>query len=66
MPLGIAPTRVALICLLGAIGAGTAASGEDERLGRRPGRDKPSKPFPLDLAFSRRNLAYLDKASSRR
>ena len=64
MLLRTALTRVALICLLGAIGAGTVASGDDERPGRRPGPAKPSEPFPLDLAFSyRRDFSDFEKAA---
>ena len=63
MPLRTVLTRVALICLLGAIGAGTAASGDDERSGRRPGPARPSEPFPLDLAFSRRDFSDFEKAA---
>ena len=63
MPLRTVLSRVALICLLGATGAGTAASGDDERSGRRPGPAKPSEPFPLDLAFSRRDFSYFEKAA---
>src|SRR4051794_3307253 len=64
MPLRTALTRVALSCLLGAIGAGTAASGDDDRSGRRPGPAKPSDPFPLDLAFSyRRDFFHYEKAA---
>ena len=63
MPLRTVLSRVALICLLGAIGAGTAASGDDERSGRRPGPAKPAEPFPLDLAFSRRDFSYFEKAA---
>jgi hypothetical protein len=44
MPLGTVFSRVVLICLLGATGAGTAATGDDERSGRHPGPAKPSKP----------------------
>jgi dipeptidyl aminopeptidase/acylaminoacyl peptidase len=63
MPLRTVLSRVALICLLGATGAGTVASGDDERSGRRPGSVKPSEPFPLDLAFSRRDFSYFEKAA---
>jgi dipeptidyl aminopeptidase/acylaminoacyl peptidase len=57
-------SRVALICLVGAIAAGTAASGDDERSERRPVPAKPSEPFPLDLAFSyRRDFSDYEKAA---
>lgn len=63
MPLRTALSRVTLFCLLGAIGAGAVASGADEHSGRRPGPVKPPKPFPLDLAFTRRDFSYFEKAA---
>jgi hypothetical protein len=54
MPLRNIVSRVALFCLLGATAAATAASGDDQQSGRRPGPARLSEPFPLDLAFSRR------------
>ncbi|MHC5544395.1 hypothetical protein ACYOEI_39705, partial [Singulisphaera rosea] len=47
--------HVALTCLLGA----TVASGNEER----PGTTKPSAPIPLDVAFTRRDFSYLEKAA---
>jgi hypothetical protein len=63
MPLRNFLARAALICLLGATGAATAASGDDQQSGRRPGPARPPEPFPLDLAFSRRDLFYNEKAA---
>jgi dipeptidyl aminopeptidase/acylaminoacyl peptidase len=54
---------VALICLLGVIGAGTALSAEDDRSGQRPGPAKLSEPIPLDLEFSRRDFSVFEKAA---
>lgn len=63
MPLRNVLARGALICLLSATGAATAASGDDQQSGRRPGPARPPEPFPLDLAFSRRDLFYNEKAA---
>lgn len=56
MPVRIVLGCAALIGLLGGIGAGTAASGDDGRAG-------PSEPYPLDLAFTRRDFSSFEKAA---